>query len=85
MRGFLRLASYYCKFIQHYGSIKAPLNRLLGKDGFEWTPAATVTFQHLKDALTRAPVLRLPDFIQRFVVECDACEHKIGAVLMQQR
>lgn len=86
---FSGLQAYYRKFIQHYGSIVAPLNRLLRKDGFEWTPVVDADFQHLKDVLTHAPFFqhlkRLLDFTKPFVVKCNACGHGIGAVLMQQR
>ncbi|KAD5318340.1 hypothetical protein E3N88_18286 [Mikania micrantha] len=38
----------------------------------------------LKAALTSALVLRLPDFSQPFVVECDASSEGVGAILSQQ-
>jgi hypothetical protein len=51
---------------------------------FLWTPVEHESFQALKNALMEAPVLALPDFSKEFVLETDACDKGIGAVLMQQ-
>lgn len=78
------MAGYYWKFIRNFGCIAAPLTRLLTKDGFHWNKDAVAAFDQLKTALTSPPVLRLPDFSQRFVIECDASGIGIGAILSQQ-
>nr|KAJ0194330.1 hypothetical protein LSAT_V11C800427110 [Lactuca sativa] len=51
---------------------------------FQWTPAATIAFQELKQSITSAPVLALPDFQKTFQVECNASMFGIGGVLSQE-
>nr|GFA06067.1 Ty3/gypsy retrotransposon protein [Tanacetum cinerariifolium] len=83
VRGFLGLAGYYRKFIKDFGSIPAPLHRLVGKDPFSWDSAAETSFQALKQALTTTPTLGLPNWSLTFTIECDASGVGIGAVLTQ--
>jgi len=84
VRRFLGLVGYYRKFIRHFGSIAAPLTRLLTNEGFHWNEEADMAFSKLKTTLTSSLVLRLPDFSQGFVVECDASGIRLGAILSQQ-
>lgn len=83
LRGFLGLAGYYRKFIQDYGTIAAPLTKLLRKEGFAWSDEAATAFQALKDALSSTPVLQLPPFDKAFTVDCDASGSVFGTVLHQ--
>ena len=72
LRAFLGLTGYYQNFIQNFGKIVGPLTKMLKKDSFSWMPVAEAAFQKLKEAMTKAPVLALPDFSKKFIIECDA-------------
>ena len=85
LQSFLGLAGYYRRFIKDFAAIAAPLTDLIRKDRpYEWTPAQDSAFAALKDAITTAPVLSLPDPQRPFILTTDASGATIGAVLSQQ-
>ena len=84
VRSFLGLAGYYRRFVEGFSSITAPLTKLTQKAAkFQWTDACERSFQELKNRLTSAPVLTLPEGSEGFVIYCDASGVGLGCVLMQ--
>ena len=84
LRSFLGFSSYYRRFVRNYATIAAPLHALT-KDGqkFQWSAQCQEAFKCLKAALAHSPVLQYPDPQQPFVLDTDASDHGIGAVLSQ--
>ena len=85
-RAFLGLSGYYRKFIPNYAEIAAPLSNLMRKAAppiISWTDQCSRAFVELKDRLCSLPVLRSPDLSKPFVVQTDASERGVGAVLSQ--
>ena len=62
IRIFLGLGWYYKRFVDGFSSIHCPLTILTQNNvKFEWSEACERSFQVLKDKLTSAPVLTLPE------------------------
>lgn len=84
LQSFLGFANFYRRFIPGYSRIAAPLTALLRKEAtFDFGPAAQVAFQALKAAFTGADVLRHFDPDLESVLETDASDFAISAVLSQ--
>jgi hypothetical protein len=58
-------------------------SRSPGSNTFHWGIAQEQAFETLKEKLTHAPLLQLPDFGKTFELECDASAIGIGGVLLQ--
>ena len=67
-----------------FSTVAAPLNRLTCKNvRFEWGPEQQRAFDALKSALCQSPVLTTPDPVGQYVLDTDASNDGLGAVLAQ--
>ena len=83
-RAFIGLCQYYRRFVPNFSAIAAPLYDLTKKHvPFVWSTECQQAFDSLKRSLTSADVLALPDDEGMFILDCDASEKSIGAVLSQ--
>jgi hypothetical protein len=85
IRSFMGLAGYYGRFIKGFSKIGYPITALQKKGTqFLWTHKCEERFQTLKHLLTHAPVLKIVDPEDDFLVCTDACKEGLGGVLMQK-
>lgn len=88
MRSFIGMASYYRKFIPQFASIAAALTEKTKghqPNKLAWTEEDKKAFEKLKDCLSTAPILCLPNLSLPFTVRTDASATGLGAVLLQSR
>ncbi|GBM56891.1 Retrovirus-related Pol polyprotein from transposon 297 [Araneus ventricosus] len=84
LRSFLGLCTYYRRFVKNFSTIARPLHKLTeAKSNFNWTDECETSFNSLKQALSSAPILTYPRIDKDFILDTDASNEGIGAVLSQ--
>jgi hypothetical protein len=78
------LLGYYKRFIEGFSKIAHPITSLQRKGvKFQWTLYCERSFQHLKQLLTSAQILRITDPEEDFIVCTDASNEALGGVPSQ--
>ena len=92
VRQFLGLVGYYRRFIRDFAKIANPLNKLLeGKNKDKKKEAVILdgdairSYHQLQGKLLKAPVLAYPDPEKEYLLETDASNIGLGAVLSQKQ
>ena len=82
---FLGATNYLSRFIQNYSELTTPLRSLL-KDGvdFCWLKAQPDAFEDIKAALASPPTLAFFDVSKPILIQTDASQNGVGAVLLQE-
>ncbi|MBW0570350.1 hypothetical protein O181_110065 [Austropuccinia psidii MF-1] len=83
-QSFLGFANFYCRFIKNYSKKISSLTTFLKKDShFPLNEKGLRHFNQLKEAFTIAPILSCFDPSLPTIVETDASDYALGAVLSQ--
>jgi len=83
IKSFLGLVGYYRRFIGGFSKLALPLTKWTPNgQAFVWDAHCEHSFQTLKEKLTIAPMLVLPNPREPFEVYCDASKMGLGGVLM---
>ena len=87
VRSFLGLVGYYRKFIPNFSERAAVLTDLTkGKypTKVKWLEEHERAFNDLKCAMQKPPVLRPPHWNEEFILQVDASDRGLGAILSQK-
>ena len=88
VRAFLGLTGlYYRRFIPNYTQLAAPLTDLTRKDSpnmVRWNSVCDHVISALKQVLCSSRILKSPDFTRPFILQTDASDCGVGAVLSQR-
>lgn len=79
------MMGFYARFIANMAAIAEPLNQLKRKGiKFKWEEGHQEAFNKLKSCLSQPPLLHSPNFSEQFILQTDASEKALGAVLQQK-
>jgi len=85
VQSFLGFTNFYRRFIQGFSHLAPPLFDLTQKDTeWRWGAEEHSAFNSLKERITTALILTLPDNLQPFWIEADSSDFATGALLSQQ-
>ena len=84
LKAFLGTAGYYRQFVPNYAQISCPLYRAEQKGiNLTWTAECEEAFRKIKGHLSNAPILAFPRLDVPFILDTDAIDSGLGAVLSQ--
>ena len=81
---FVKMAEYYRNHIRNFSTLAQPLFELSRKNAkFYWGPDQQRAFDQIKQLLANRPLLQFPNSELTFIIQVDASDYGIGAVVMQ--
>lgn len=81
---FMGFCNFYRRFIRNFSGMAKPLYNLTGDSKFEWTEECKTAFESIKRSFTEAPILQHFRPEMQSIVETDASNYALGAILSQR-
>ncbi|KAI3382314.1 hypothetical protein SNEBB_001885 [Seison nebaliae] len=89
LESFIGLASYYRRFFASFSEHVKPLNDIRKNASFnfktDWNDAHERAFNYVKDKLSSQSLLIFPDYSKPFVLQTDASDVALSAILFQEK
>ena len=86
VRSFTGFCNYYSRLLPQYSKTAQPLYDLTKKNvSFVWSDDCQQAFDKLKCMLTEAPIVGFLKESGEFILDTDACDRSIGAVVSQMQ
>ena len=85
IRFFIGMCGFYRKNVPNFSVLCGPLYSLT-KEGhkYKWDAAERQAFEDLKQVMVSAPILKHPYLNYPFIIETDASDKGLGAVIIQR-
>ena len=84
VKSFLRLCSYYRRYVKNFAEIAQPLHKESEVNAnFNWLTEAQEVFEALKSKLTTTPILAFPIMKEPFILYRDVGLADLGVILAQ--
>ena len=85
VQSFLGFTNFYRRFIQGFSHLACPLSNLMWKDTeWRWGAEEQSAYDSLKEWITTALILTLPDNSRPFQIKADSSYFPTGAVLSRK-
>ncbi|KAK9408147.1 hypothetical protein NXF25_006921 [Crotalus adamanteus] len=94
LQSFLGFANFYRQFVPDFARVALPLTELLKtrnspvktrpSQPLAWSRESQAAFEHLKALFAKEPILLHPDPDKQYIVQADASDVAVGAVLLQR-
>ncbi len=85
LQSFLGFTNFYRKFIKNYLKVVKALTALTGNAEWKWGSMQDQAFTELKKRMAEDIILTIPNKTDPFMVEANASEGAVGAVLSQKQ